>query len=1300
MNKVNKITAIALVVSHLFVITTPAYANFLIESDTTENSTEDPDTRLSQWAQSAGTALSSNDQSEALKSLATGQITSAVGSQGEAWLSQFGTARLQLDVDSHGNWSNSSLDFLLPLYETPESMLFTQLGYRAPEGRQTGNLGAGGRIFQGGWMYGANIFLDNDFTGNNRRVGIGAEAWTDYFKLGANSYFGLTDWHQSRDFNDYDERPADGWDIRSEAYLPAYPQLGGRLVYEQYHGDNVALTDKNDRQHNPRAVTTGLSWTPVPLLTAGIDYRTGSGGINDTRFSLAFRYQLGTALSTQLDPNAVSSLRSLAGSRHDLVERNNTIVLDYRKQELIKLSLPSDFTGAAGDKTTLTASVSSKYPVNKIEWNASELLAAGGSISANQTTSAMLILPEWKASGNNTYSISAIAWDVHGNKSNQATTVVRINQSAASILDGNLTVFTDNSLADGKTANVVQAKVTDATGNVLSGQKVAFSASNGATITATTGTTGYDGMARVSLTNTTVGVSEVTAMLNNGVTRSVSTHFTAVATLLDGSMIVTTDNALADGKAMNTVQVKVTDSQGTALAGQKVSFNATNGAKVTVVTGTTGADGLAYASLTNTTDGVSEVTATLDNGVKRSINTHFTTFATLLDGSMVVTADNAPADGKAMNTVQVKVTDSQGTALAGQKVSFNATNGAKVTVVTGTTGADGLAYASLTNTTDGVSEVTATLDNGVKRSINTHFTTFATLLDGSMVVTADNAPADGKATNKVQVKVTDSQGKALAGQSVSFKATNGAKVTVVTGTTGADGLAYANLTSLTDGLVQVTSSLTNGSNQTVSVTFSEVTTQQIESFIVTSDNAFADGMAANAVQAKVTDNHGNPLSGQSVIFTADNGAMVTTLVGITGADGLAKASLTNTMAGITKVTAELKGGSSRFTVAVTFEIAAIISEMTIARDNVLADGSNRMMIVIKVRDYAGNALDGQQVTMSADNGATPEITTLVTSNGLTQSNVTSTTAGAVNITATLSNGNNKTVTGTFLPIATILDGNLTVTTDNAVADGYDTNIVQAKVTDSNGNPLLGQNIVFKVNNGATISRMDGITGSDGIANVSLTNTHAGMVVVTASLDNGTSKFVQTQFISKFTIDSIEAVDKSGGNANNKTFNVSHGPRVLWVGAKFKINTVNAAGNVTWSASNSAVSIAGNVITVNSNPNNITLTGTDDNGKTVSLNMSVITWFEQSGLENEWSIQAGQKCTAQGSVVASKSTLTRLYNEWGNFFVYDGWINSFYQTSTVYDVSKPLGDYNNWALWPDDGSWYKDGWGHLAYACGQ
>lgn len=61
-------------------------------------------------------------------------------------------------------------------------------------------------------MLGANIFLDYDLSRDHARAGFGGEYWRDFLKLSANAYVGLTGWKTSPDVEDYEERPASGWD--------------------------------------------------------------------------------------------------------------------------------------------------------------------------------------------------------------------------------------------------------------------------------------------------------------------------------------------------------------------------------------------------------------------------------------------------------------------------------------------------------------------------------------------------------------------------------------------------------------------------------------------------------------------------------------------------------------------------------------------------------------------------------------------------------------------------------------------------------------------------------------------------------------------------------------------------------------------------------------------------------------------------------------------------------------------------------------------------------------------------------
>ncbi|KDE35715.1 hypothetical protein AW40_15695 [Kosakonia radicincitans UMEnt01/12] len=824
--------------------------------------------------------------------MALGHFSGAANSEVQAWLSQFGTARVQLNVDTKGNLGNSALDFLLPLYDGPKNILFAQLGYRAPEGRQTGNLGLGWRTLYGSWMYGANLFLDNDFTGSNRRAGFGAEAWTDYLKLSANSYFGLTGWHQSRDFANYDERPADGWDIRAEAWLPDYPQLGGRLVYEQYRGSHVALVDKNNRQNNPRAITAGLSWTPVPLLTTGVDYQTGSG-ISDTRFSLMLRYQPGVSLREQLNPDAVRIMRSLAGSRHDLVERNNAIVLDYRKQEMITLALPARQSGNAGETIALDAIVTAKYGVKRVEWDAPELLAAGGKINVTGTTTATVVLPPWQ-SGNNTWPIRAVAWDNQDNKSNRASTEVTVNPPVATIQGSDLIVTRDNALADGAAANAVKAKVTDGNGNPLAGQTVNFSASNGAKIVTRSGTTDADGVVETTLTSTLPGSAIVTASLASGAATSVKTTFTSSTSAMMNNMMVTRNNALADGNSANAVQVEVTDGNGNALAGESVTFTANKGAQVTTVTGTTGADGLAWATLTNTAAGTTTVTAALSNGTTTSVDTHFTPVISYIVSSMTVTRNNALADGSDKNSVRIVVTDNNGKPQAGQNVTITANNGAVASASTVTTDSNGAVTVDLTNIQDGPSTVTATLDNGTRRQVDVEFESRVARAQVNLMTTKDNALRDGVDQDEVEATVLDIKGNPIAGVNITFKTQDTlSQVLGTQATTNANGKARTEVVSLAAIKNTVIASLDNGNEATSPVNFLMLQSM----FRMITDYSPANGVDQNVFAVKlIRPDNGQPVAGQTLTLSTTDPMTLSTTQTTTDANGTATISATSTVA--------------------------------------------------------------------------------------------------------------------------------------------------------------------------------------------------------------------------------------------------------------------------------------------------------------------------------------------------------------------------------------------------------------------
>ncbi|XTZ36565.1 inverse autotransporter beta domain-containing protein [Salmonella enterica] len=426
-------------------------------------------------ASNAGTFLSGQPDSDATRNFITGMATAKANQEIQQWLGKYGTARVKLNVDKDFSLKDSSLEMLYPFYDTPTDMLFTQGAIHRTDDRTQSNIGFGWRHFSGNdWMAGVNTFIDHDLSRSHTRVGIGSEYWRDYLKLSANGYLRVSKWKNSPDVEDYQERPANGWDVRAEGYLPAYPQLGASLMYEQYYGDEVGLFGKDERQKDPHAISAGINYTPIPLLTLSAEHKQGKGGENETRFGLDVNYRIGESLAKQLDSDNVRERRVLAGSRYDLVERNNNIVLEYRKAEVIRIALPNRIEGKGGQTVSLGLVVSkATHGLKSVQWEAPSLLAAGGKITG-QGNQWEIKLPTFQAGKDNRYAISAVAYDTKGNASKRAQTEVVITGAGVSTDRTTLTLGGQSSikmLANGTEQMPLRLTLRDAEGQPIVGMK-------------------------------------------------------------------------------------------------------------------------------------------------------------------------------------------------------------------------------------------------------------------------------------------------------------------------------------------------------------------------------------------------------------------------------------------------------------------------------------------------------------------------------------------------------------------------------------------------------------------------------------------------------------------------------------------------------------------------------------------------------------------------------------------------------------------------------------------------------------
>ncbi|EQA0661654.1 hypothetical protein AWD57_004754, partial [Escherichia coli] len=370
-----------------------------------------------------------------------------------------------------------------------------------------------------------------------------------------------------------------------------------------------------------------------------------------------------------------------------------------------------------------------------------------------------------------------------------------------------LVVIKDGSEADGATANTLRARVTDAFGNTLAGQTVSVLAGNGATV-APTVITEPDGTVEISVTSQTAGISAVTATINSSSQSQNVTFVADVRTAKIADLEVIKDGSEADGATANTLRARVTDAFGNALAGQTVSVTAGNSATV-ASTVTTKPDGTVEISVTSQTAGSSTVTASINSSSLSRDVTFIADVRTAQIAELVVIKDGSEADGATANTLRARVTDAFGNALGGQTVSVLADNGATVSP-TVTTESDGTVEISLTSQTAGTSVVTVSINNSSQSRNVTFIADVRTAKIAELEVIRDNAVADGSTANTLRARVTDAFGNALAGQTVSVLAGNGATVapTVIT---GPDGTVEISVTSQTAGTSVVTASINNSS---------------------------------------------------------------------------------------------------------------------------------------------------------------------------------------------------------------------------------------------------------------------------------------------------------------------------------------------------------------------------------------------------------------------------------------------------------------------------------------------------------
>ncbi|MGL4751481.1 MAG: inverse autotransporter beta domain-containing protein [Aeromonadaceae bacterium] len=379
-------------------------------------------------ANSDTSKYSSSQELDYWKSRATEHFEKEASAYAESLIGHHGTARVNVSVDKDFKLDQVELDALVKIDESEERLLFGQVGIRRNnQDRDILNLGVGQRHFYERWMLGYNTFLDQDLTLNHTRMGVGAEAWRDYLKLGVNYYHPLSSWQDSELLKDYQARPARGADISVQGYLPDLPQLSATLKAEQYWGDKVDLKGNKKLSGDPHAITVGVEYSPFPLLKMKVG-QSFENDRSDTTAGIGLEWKLGASLDDMLKTTKPN--KSVAGMRYDLVERNNNIVLEYREAQELKVAIPNKIVQEELSALLLNAEITGTSQIKDVVWFGEVLGSLNGISQGKQTSVTIPALPIYQANGVNQYSVVVVVTDVNGREA-RAEGVIEITENAS-----------------------------------------------------------------------------------------------------------------------------------------------------------------------------------------------------------------------------------------------------------------------------------------------------------------------------------------------------------------------------------------------------------------------------------------------------------------------------------------------------------------------------------------------------------------------------------------------------------------------------------------------------------------------------------------------------------------------------------------------------------------------------------------------------------------------------------------------------------------------------------------------------
>ncbi len=611
------------------------------------------------------------------------------------------------------------------------------------------------------------------------------------------------------------------------------------------------------------------------------------------------------------------------------------------------------------------------------------------------------------------------------------------------------------------------------------------------------------------------------------------------------TITITHNFALADGIQQNAVLINVTNA-GVPVAGQAVTFIINGGASGINPVITTDASGNATLTLSSTVAGPATVQGLVNALPVGPVTVTFVLTSGPPDPTnpltqLIVDVPSNTADGVSQDQVHAHVVDVNGNPVTGATVVFavaGGTAGAPAVIAgTGITDAFGDAVLTITDTKSGTVLISAKV-SGIQITnspATVNFVAGAPDLSNpltQMIIDVGTTVADGASVDKIHAHVVDAFGNPVSGVVVKFTAIGGTvlatAVMTSTGITDANGDEFYKCDNTAVGTVIVSATIggvaiTNSPGTIFFTVGPPSVANPATQLIVDIGSTTADGVSTDQVHAHVVDAKGNAVPNATVVFTVAGGtaggSAVIVGTGITDASGNAVLTISDPVAGNVLISATIGGVAINNSPATVLFVAGAPStsnpatQLIVDIGSTAADGVSTDQVHAHIVDANGNPVAGATVVFTVS-GGTSGGTAVITGTGITDASgnavltITNTIVGTVLIDAKIGGVaiNNSPATVAFVagaPAPSNPASQLIVDIGSTVADGASTDQVHAHLVDVNGNAVSGASVVFTVAGGTAggtaVIAGTGITDASGNASLTITNTTAGTVFISATV---------------------------------------------------------------------------------------------------------------------------------------------------------------------------------------------------------